>query len=133
MSISTTGFDRAAARYVASMVALTEKRTILLGLRLRRRLAKNTPLRYGRHQASWNLSANSPDRTVKPLDYYNPSGAVEDGNVDVADFRLGGTLIVSNWAPFIKWLDDGHSRQRPAGIVDLTLNEVRAETRGRLY
>ncbi len=72
----------------------------------------------GRFRANWQVSLNAPNGTQ--LDTIDKSGsiAIGQGRGVIRGFDLGEKIIVQNNLPYAVPLNDGHSRQAPAGFVE---------------
>lgn len=86
-----------------------------------RRIVEKTPVDTGRARASWTISVNQADRTVAPAGqarYPKPK-------IGMLNVQPGDTIWISNNLPYITRLEDGHSQQAPAGMVKLSIEEVK--------
>jgi hypothetical protein len=90
-------------------------------LDLRQDLARGNPLLTGRSSASWNAASGAMNASHKGPDYDNPGeGRIQDGEIDLGDFKLGETIHVSNTVPYIQKLEGGSSMQKPKGWIKST-------------
>jgi hypothetical protein len=94
-------------------------------------VAQRTPVDTGAAKDSWNVAvgAANPDWKDRRTGYSNPLG-VPAGTVQLGSFKLGDEIHVSNNAPYIGALNNGHSRQAPAAFVEQTFAAVEAEIFG---
>jgi hypothetical protein len=62
----------------------------------------------------------------------NAAAAIEAGTPTIEAFDIGknGSIHITNNAPHIRPLNDGHSKQAPAGFVQIALMEGLATVRG---
>ena len=83
------------------------------------RVTTKTPVRTGRARGNWNVKAGSPDLTINEsvAGSQTPSLKKGDGN---------GPIYITNSLPYIQKLEDGHSKQAPAGMVLTTIAELDA-------
>lgn len=81
-------------------------------------IANRTPVLTGRAAASWNASRNTANITAKGEGYFNPTGAVADGVVDVEGARMGDVMYITNNVDYIEALNSGSSKKAPAGFVE---------------
>lgn len=107
-----------------------------LALDLWNKITLRTPVDTGRARASWQLSIGAPSLVVSPsLGPYTgknsklntPPG--EPAAPFPTDVEITGDDIVfiCNSLPYIEALEDGHSQQAIAGMVQVSLAEVMAE------
>jgi len=91
------------------------------------RIAGRTPVDTGTARNNWTVSAGEPDRTIKAAP--GTPGAMPM-MAAVAEAPPGGNinvpLYITNNLPYIVPLEQGHSRQAPGGMVDLTLAELQS-------
>ena len=114
-----------------------------------RRIVLKTPVDTGRAKNNWFVGIEAPD--VKTTTAVSPTGAAGNGRATIAmrDFRLGAKVYITNSLPYIRVLEygeypnppkrgsrvkgkgwvvktvDGFSRQAPAGMVGVTMAEMR--------
>lgn len=84
------------------------------------RIIRKTPVDTGRARASWTISANKADRSVQPAgraSYAPPP-------ITIPAITPGQALVISNNLPYIVKLENGHSKQSPAGMVAVSIAEV---------
>lgn len=103
-----------------------------------RDIVRATPIDTGRAKSSWNISPDQPDHTTTPLlaDRVNPIGGaiIEKAAPGASPLTPGQaesvalqqqahmpdrvrTIFISNALPYILNLENGSSRQAPAGMV----------------
>lgn len=79
----------------------------------------------GRFRANWNVSSNNPDLTT------SESTDQSRGNREAAkalNLPIGGIVYLSNGLPYGRRLEyEGWSSQAPAGMVRLSLTEVKMD------
>lgn len=91
------------------------------------RIIRRTPVDTGRARGSWTIAANIANRRVLPP---QPKGVVAPPPaIGVLSIAKGERIIISNNLPYITALEDGHSKQAPAGMVALSIAEVETNTR----
>ena len=83
-------------------------------------LQLNTPVDTGRAKLNWQASVNAP------IDAEIALGARRAGAESLPPTRPESIIYITNNVPYIRRLNDGHSKQQPAGFVE------RAVERGRL-
>jgi len=83
-------------------------------------LVELTPVDTGRARASWYVTGGAPKRVVLPDGQYDfPSPP------DLDKYKRNYTKwFVSNTAPYIEFLNAGHSRQAPSGFIQQAIAKV---------
>ena len=76
-----------------------------------------TPFDTGRARAGWIWQTHSKSNWIPPKGHYPQFGPPPV----VSSFALGDTLYLANNVEYIKVLEDGWSKQAPAGMVKVTL------------
>lgn len=103
------------AAYKNKVIGTLEKTVRAVTLVVDKTLADTTPVDTGRARANWLPSLNAPDtRQVE-------AGQKEDVGPVLASYRIKDTIYISNNLPYIRRLNDGWSKQAPAGFVDRAL------------
>ena len=103
--------------------AETEKVQRAAALDLLARTVQRTPVDTGRARGNWQLTANRTTDAV--LDKLDPTGVA----LDVSELQRTtpfGFVAIQNALPYIQRLEEGWSRQAPAGMLSLSLTEVAA-------
>jgi len=104
------------------------------------RIAERTPIDTGRSRANWNISFGKEPPSDE--EKYEPFGDVRKSKtkgkagkstmaskvikqkIEGFDFDLTDEyIIIYNNVHYIEYLENGHSRQAPAGMVAVTLTE----------
>ncbi len=87
--------------------------------------ATGTPVDTGHARRNWIMSVGSPDTVER-------GQGGDDGRAAVMAWSLAdGPLYVNNNAPYILRLNDGHSKQQPAGFIERSIDEAYALTNTR--
>ena len=85
------------------------------------RIIKKTPVDTGRARASWTIAGGQADRAVAPVGQTAyPIPQVPLG----LPLTPGEPIWISNNLPYIVRLEEGHSKQAPAGMVAVSIAEV---------
>jgi hypothetical protein len=94
----------------------------LTAAKIEQKVVQRTPVDTGRARASWNMSEESIDSSVKPEGNYGAPPATPVG-------ALSGkkVIYISNNLDYIVPLEYGHSGQAPQGMAAIALAEVMAE------
>jgi hypothetical protein len=84
-------------------------------------LVRRTPVDTGRAKGNWVPGIGAANTSTSA----NSSGdaAVSAINQTLQAWRPGQTIYITNSLPYIKRLEDGWSKQAPAGMVRLTVVE----------
>lgn len=80
-----------------------------------------SPVDTGRFRGNWQTaSGNVPSGTIEAVD---PSGAIVIAKVQgvTAGMQPGDVIYMANNLPYAQRLEDGYSKQAPAGMVRLTV------------
>jgi hypothetical protein len=88
------------------------------------KLVETTPVDTGRARANWQVSLNEPlssqvpwsDETRKESSFIPPRS--ETALKAAAGFKIDDTIFITNNLPYIRRLNDGYSKQAPAGFVE---------------
>jgi len=95
------------------------------GIELLGRLIRKTPVDTGRAQGNWNASIGDEDGGTSET--RRAPVALAEGSARIVGLRLGrgDKLYLTNGLSYIPALNNGHSRQAPAGYVQATVDEMR--------
>jgi len=90
------------------------------------RIVLRTPVDTGRARGNWQVGVGEPDRSYA-WDQYDPVGTetIAKGRPLLEAAPDGEILFVTNSVPYILPLEHGHSQQAPAGMVGVTIAELR--------
>lgn len=103
--------------YQVKVIERLEKTVRAVALVVDSTLVATTPVDSGRARSNWNPSLNVPDGSI-----------VEPGQKKSIDpinaaYKITDTILISNNLPYIKKLNEGSSKQAPAGFVDAALQK----------
>jgi hypothetical protein len=101
------------------------------------KIVLRTPVDTGRARASWNLSAGEPDESTAPdgvrLSASTAAALALSTRKNVQNAKPFSELIwITNGLPYILALEYGHSRQAPAGMVEVSIAELEAELQAEI-
>ena len=109
----------------------------LVGFSTVNRLARKAPVLTGRYRASFNLSVNGIDYSVKPSapkEYIKDKKVYYEFDIKKATEKLQGVtlqvadgIFISNSLPYAEALENGHSQQAPQGIFRVVVPEVKED------
>lgn len=94
-----------------------------------KRFIERSPVKTGRFRANWNTSVGAEDGSVNEgATLADVAAAMERGAVQISacDFMTGQVLFICNGLPYAMALEDGHSSKAPAGMVSVSIAEMRA-------
>ena len=94
-----------------------------IGLEALRRIVYKTPVDTGRARGNWQVTIDKPAVGVLVPAIADPVG---QGGLMLADLPPFTTVWITNNVPYIKYLEDGSSKQAPQGMVSVTLGELKA-------
>ncbi len=115
------------AKRIADELVLGNVDTLgrMAGLELGRRLILKSPRRSGRFSQNWNASVDRPDSSTH--DVTSEGYALAAGRPIVSGFRLSRqALWWTNGLPYAERLENGYSKQAPAGMIAVTEREMRS-------
>lgn len=113
---SVTGLERA-----ASDKAVRKALTIISSL------AYSTPVDKSTAVSNWQVGLGAPVAMTIPAHFPGEHGStfsasaaktIEDAKLILAGKQPGVSIFISNPLPYIQVLNDGHSKQAPAGFVE---------------
>lgn len=84
------------------------------------KVALRSPVDTGRFRANWNVSYGAPTFDI------TESTSAERASAEVQKaltLAVGGVVWMSNGLPYARRLEHGWSKQAPAGMVKLTIQE----------
>lgn len=116
-----------------SDVLLPEYQTIFvkkISMELLKKLINKSPVDTGRFRGAWVVGRNAADRSEP--DTADPSGTSTEikGINDINSIREGDIVYLSNNLDYALMLEYGWSKQAPAGMVAISLNEIEAWLQG---
>jgi hypothetical protein len=108
-----------------------------VALELFRRVIYKTPVDSGRARANWQVTIGAQASGTVEFDDTNGGATMSRATAASAGFKAGDTIYLTNNLPYIRKLEEGgypdgpktvggFSRQAPAGMVALTVQEFAA-------
>lgn len=86
-----------------------------------------TPVDTGRARANWTPTIGTPSTEYKKGSYdKSGSNAISEATNLTKSLKPGDDFYISNNAPYIGALNDGHSKQAPAGFVEKAVQVARS-------
>lgn len=96
-----------------------------LAMIMLRRVILKTPVDTGRARNNWQLSQGTPPAGIVESGDRGGNGAIQRGAGEIANIRTPTLLWLANNLPYIERLENGYSRQAPAGMLRATIEELR--------
>lgn len=92
---------------------------------------RRSPVDTGRFRASWRVSLDSADLSVEPPAEEGATSALPLGAPAAgealkqfseikAEVKRDRTIVISNNLPYAIPIEEGHSQQAPAGVIEIT-------------
>lgn len=97
-----------------------------VSLDLMRGIILKTPVDTGRARGSWNVTYSSP----APLDSVRSAGEAISSNTQNIALKAQSpyeVVVISNSLPYIRKLENGSSKQAPAGMVSVSVESIKAK------
>jgi hypothetical protein len=95
-----------------------------------KKIVERTPVDTGRARGGWTVALNTvPGGSPDGVD---PSGSatISDGEAAILRAGLADSIVIVNGVEYIRYLEEGHSKQAPNGMVALTLAEFDKTVQG---
>jgi len=90
-------------------------------------VVKKTPVDTGRARGNWQIAMAEPPEGESWVT--DPIGI---GMSKLRSFLPYSLVWIANNVPYIIWLEDGHSKQTPAGMVSVTMEELKTVFEGNI-
>lgn len=88
-------------------------------------IQKQSPVDKGTFRANWTVGIDTLDRSYD-LSKVNASEAIQTAMAVIANgAKLGTSVFISNSVPYTIKLENGYSRQSPAGVVDPVMTRLK--------
>ena len=100
-----------------------------IALELFSRVILKTPVDTGRARANWQIAIGSMPNGVLELDDKSGTATISKGSAVVAGVKGGDVIYIVSNLPYINRLEDGYSKQAPAGMLGLTVQELQQVVR----
>ena len=112
---------------IEKVALILERRAVdlvkIAAIEFYRQVQISTPVDTGRARSNWFITIHAPS------DACNPEGHYGMGNIAVnmpqgLNISITDTIFITNNTPYIKALNNGHSRQAPRRFVQLAAARV---------
>ena len=124
-----TSFEQQVGKWADKVVIDIRTFTKLVAFKMHDRIVERTPVDTGRARASWNIIAGEQADPAQAPEGFSGGGAA--GQAAARGKQLGVGLsdvyTISNNLPYIEALENGHSKQAPAGMVALGIADIRTQ------
>lgn len=111
-------FDREYKKACKNVNLKAEKAIRAIALQLFGAIIKDTPVDTGRLRGNWQTTIGTP-ASGSFENSKDRNGSVSGGSMRarVGQYKVGQKLFLTNNLPYAKAIEDGHSKQRPFGMV----------------
>jgi hypothetical protein len=92
-------------------------------LDLARRLIIRTPVDQGYARGGWGVRINGIPADVKNNADKTGQRTIESANAEISKAKIGDSIFIVNGVEYIGPLENGHSDQRPNGMLKVTVTE----------
>ena len=113
-------FDAELKAYAEVLDAKIEAVLKLIVLDIYNRLIDANPVDTGHSQANWRIALDEPDDAIR-------NGASGKQPPNLTEFPAGRDIFVTNPVDYVQWLNEGTSKQAPAGFIQIALAQVEAK------
>ena len=92
-----------------------------------------TPVDTGRARANWTVGLGAPNTTFNQA-WFDKSGedTISRARSVIRRMAQGETAYIGNQTPYVIYLEYGHSGQAPAGMVRISVADMRGRINQRL-
>lgn len=92
-----------------------------------RSVVMKNPVQTGRSRGNWQVSTGEPAQGA--VDTIDKDGAatISKGLAALEGLKPYEIVYISNNVPYIVYLEEGSSQQAPAGMVAVTIEELKAQ------
>ena len=133
MARANKDFERSLAKYVKKVDKVGTKGIRSVALTASKLLMTKSPVDEGVFRANWQVGVNTINRSVDMDAGGNQSKFSVDGstlsrhNSVIGSVDIGDSINISNSMPYAMRLEHGWSDQASAGMVTVTLIEIKNE------
>lgn len=90
------------------------------------RMVLRSPVDTGRFRGNWTVSIGGPDRSASHPEDKNGGATITRGTAPIAALTEPKVVWMLNSLPYANRLENGWSKQAPAGVVAVTVAELTA-------
>src|SRR3546814_4931116 len=92
-----------------------------VSLELFRRVVLRSPVDSGRFRANWSVGIGRIPQGVVELDDKTGTATISKADAELAEVKAGDVIYLINNVPYGPRLENGWSKQAPAGVVAVTV------------
>ena len=119
-------FNKDMKRATLNINLKSEKVVRSVALQLFGAIIKDTPVDTGRLRSNWQTNIGAPSNgTITAFDK-NGTLAVGLLKTEVGFYKIGEKIFLTNNLPYASAIEDGHSKQRPNGMVKTNVARFQA-------
>ena len=122
-------FDRAVEKIDLEVAKAATTLQRKLVLKIATLLILATPVRTGAARSNWNTSIGVANFSVTDVVDTNGNKARQKAIAVSKSVKPGDVAYITNALPYIGKLNDGHSKQQPAGFIERSVLLANAEAK----
>lgn len=111
-----------AKKLVPERVRTFQKKLVFEALK---RIVNKTPVDSGRAQGNWQVTIGSKAEGKIDVTGESKKETIDKGLAAIASMKAYDVIYITNNVNYIVYLEEGSSKQSPAGMVGVTLEELR--------
>jgi hypothetical protein len=92
-------------------------------------VVNKSPVDTGRFRGNWQLGVGAVDGEINSPESKSGADSINRATNELAGFKSGKTIFISNSLPYAQRLENGYSSQAPQGMVRLTVIEFKRNIR----
>lgn len=100
------------------------KKQRIISLALLTEIVYRSPVKDGYFRNSTVVSIGSPDYSYPAEPDKSESGPIQRGNAVIAQGKPYSVIYIQNNRPYAEKLENGHSKQAPAGVFGVSFHGV---------
>jgi len=111
--------EKFTATLVPEQIRLFQRRIVL---ELLTRIVEKTPVDTGLARSNWQVTISEVSEEL--FEVRGPSEVISAGMQAVSDIPPFSIVYITNNVPYIVFLERGHSKQAPKGMVEVSAGEL---------
>ena len=111
--------EKFTATLVPEQIRFFQRRIVL---ELLTRIVEGTPVATGLARANWQVTIGEVSEEL--FEVRGPSEVISAGMQAVSDIPPFSIVYITNNVPYIVFLERGHSKQAPKGMVEVSVGEL---------
>ena len=117
------GFADDVQKWAKRVGARADQVPRIVAVQISGQIIERTPVNTGRAKGNWQATIETPASGVLDNEDRSGSGTMQKTYRVANDFKAGHVFYLVNNLPYIRRLEQGWSRQAPAGMVAVTVSE----------